>query len=292
MTEEAGCALGRTPRHPEVPAADAGRSPRTDMTRRFRRNKGPAGPDSSLEELAILASVLQHYPPGTKLHFGAPVRCPQCGDFGMVTALDRIAGVSTNYCRVCGIEWAMTARALRVTPDRSVAMPVGGLGPMFDALPAHLGGAAAGELQLLLVEDDAADAELVRSILSSSSAAVDLRHASTRREGERLASREPADIVLLDLGLPESQGLDTLADWRTAAPASPVVVVSGDTRREVIEGAREIGAAQFVGKHELVPLFQRGAAGAATLVDFLRLVVAVEGGPQPRAIPFGQSLLA
>src|SRR5262245_45767407 len=142
------------------------------MKRSGRRNKAAvARAEPTAEELAVLSRVLQHYPSGTKLHFGAPVRCPQCGDFGMVNDVDHYVGVTAYFCMHCGIEWALSRRALRRAPDAPAPIPVGSLGPMFDSLehlqPDPVDVALERDLHLLLVEDDVADAELVKSILSS-----------------------------------------------------------------------------------------------------------------------------
>src|SRR5262245_4031993 len=99
------------------------------MRRNSRKNKAQGRVEPSAEELAVLSRVLQHYPVGTKLHFGAPVRCPQCGAFGMVGDVDHYQGVTSYFCMHCGIEWALTRRALRRAPDAPAPVPVGGLGP-------------------------------------------------------------------------------------------------------------------------------------------------------------------
>ena len=254
-----------------------------------RKKKAPPRAGPSAEELAVLSRVLQHYPAGTKLHFGAPVRCPQCGDFGMASDVDYQAGVTDYFCMHCAIEWSLSRRALRRAPDAPVPITVTGLGDMFDQLdhlkPKPIDVALAGDLHLLLVEDDQADAELVKTILSSAPSTVDLAHASSRREGEAIATRGGVDLVLLDLGLPESSGLSTLSNWQVAAPPSPIVVVSGDNRPGLVDGLRQIGASQFLHKTELVPLLDRGAEGTAALVDFLRFVVANDPGTTLSAAP-------
>ena len=70
------------------------------------------------------------------------------------------------------------------------------------------GGPAAVRLRVLLVEDDEADAFLVRELLEEAGAAVDLAVATSLAEArEKLAG---VDCVLLDLGLPDAYGLDGL----------------------------------------------------------------------------------
>lgn len=244
----------------------------------FGRKKQPVRTEPTPEEMVVLTRCLRHYPPGTRLNFGAPVRCPDCGDFGMATSVDHQRGVASYFCMLCAIEFSITRRAIRSAPEAPATVTIGGLGDMFDQLD-HLKArpvdvALQRDLHLLLVEDDEADAELVKTILSVAPKSVDLSHAASRREGEAIATKGGVDLVLLDLGLPESTGLSTLSSWQVAAPPSPIVVVSGDNRPGVIDAARQIGAADFLHKNALVPILDRGAEGTAELVDFFRFVVA------------------
>ena len=81
-------------------------------------------------------------------------------------------------------------------------------------------------------------------------------------------AREHGDIalVLLDLGLPDSQGMASLAALRAALPEPTVVVLSADARRETIVAAIDAGAAGFVPK----------TARGTVLADALRTVL--DGG--------------
>jgi two-component sensor histidine kinase len=61
------------------------------------------------------------------------------------------------------------------------------------------------------------------------------------------------DVILLDLGLPDSQGLDTLRTVRGAASASSIVVLSATTDVELGLSALELGAQDLLPKDELRP---------------------------------------
>ncbi len=65
------------------------------------------------EELRILQSVLDHYPPGHQLSLGLPSRCPRCGSFGFVEGVNRLKGTCFNHCLSCRTDWVITERALR-----------------------------------------------------------------------------------------------------------------------------------------------------------------------------------
>jgi DNA-binding NarL/FixJ family response regulator len=73
-------------------------------------------------------------------------------------------------------------------------------------------------------------------------------------------------LALLDLGLPDSQGMASLVALRAALPELTTVVLSADARRETIVAAIDAGAAGFVPK----------TARGAVLADALRTVL--EGG--------------
>ncbi|EHR69003.1 response regulator containing a CheY-like receiver domain and an HTH DNA-binding domain [Burkholderiales bacterium JOSHI_001] len=55
-------------------------------------------------------------------------------------------------------------------------------------------------------------------------------------------------LLLLDLGLPDAQGLDALRQLRLASPDTPLVVLSADERTQTVTAAIEAGAAGFIAK--------------------------------------------
>ncbi len=80
--------------------------------------------------------------------------------------------------------------------------------------------------RVLLVEDDVADAFLVRELLLEVAAPVEIQEAHTL--GEALSGAHLlADCVLLDLGLPDSIGMDALHRIVDAAPQAAVLVLTG-----------------------------------------------------------------
>ena len=104
-----------------------------------------------------------------------------------------------------------------------------------------------GGIHLLLVEDNPGDARLVRELLRGANGisidAVDrLSAAKARLSGPGI------DIVLLDLGLPDSQGLETLARVRTHLPALPVIVLTGLDDETLALEAVKAGAQDYLVK--------------------------------------------
>jgi signal transduction histidine kinase len=105
-------------------------------------------------------------------------------------------------------------------------------------------------IRLLLVEDNPGDARLVREHLAD---VVGREHfvlatAPTLAEAKTLAAGGPFDIVLLDLSLPDSAGLETLAHWRLAAPELPVIVLTGSDDEALAIAAVREGAQDYLVK--------------------------------------------
>ena len=104
---------------------------------------------------------------------------------------------------------------------------------------------------LLLIEDNPGDARLVREHLLDAAGAqrIDVDEAATLAGGiAYLARGETPNIVLLDLSLPDSFGLETLAKWLGVAPNLPVIVLTGsDDEALAIHAVRE-GAQDYLVK--------------------------------------------
>lgn len=78
--------------------------------------------------------------------------------------------------------------------------------------------------------------------------AVDCCHALADAQ-DRLEAAPPLDLVLLDLDLPDVQGLDGLLRLRATRPELPVLVVSSLAEPRLIRATLAAGAAGFVPKH-------------------------------------------
>ncbi len=104
-------------------------------------------------------------------------------------------------------------------------------------------------IRVLLIEDNPGDARLIREILAES-ARIHFEVAVT----DRLSTAQSAladnhvDIILLDLSLPDSHGLATLAQARQFVPATPIVVLTGLDDDEVGLEAVSHGAQDYLVK--------------------------------------------
>ncbi|TVQ53325.1 MAG: DNA-binding response regulator [Rhodobacteraceae bacterium] len=101
-------------------------------------------------------------------------------------------------------------------------------------------------MRLLLVEDHAPLAEALADGLRRAGFAVD--HAADAAEARALAALGGHDLALLDLGLPDGDGLTLLAEWRRRRRETPVIVLTAlgglDDRLAGLDG----GADDYVGK--------------------------------------------
>lgn len=106
-------------------------------------------------------------------------------------------------------------------------------------------------MRVLLLEDEAADAELACAALASAGLAFEAEVAAGREAFERLHGRGGWDLVLADYSLPGYTGLDALARVRAADPLLPFILVSGALGEERAVEALRAGATDFVLKGNL-----------------------------------------
>ena len=102
-------------------------------------------------------------------------------------------------------------------------------------------------LDVLLVEDSPTDVLLTEEALSAASR-FRLRSSERLAEALRLLSEAHFDVVLLDLGLPDSQGIDTLRRLRDKHRKVAVVVLTGKDDEELALRALQEGAEDYLVK--------------------------------------------
>jgi serine phosphatase RsbU (regulator of sigma subunit) len=105
------------------------------------------------------------------------------------------------------------------------------------------------QVRVLLVEDDDGDALLTSELLDEAGAAVALQRAGSLAEAELLVSG--AACVLLDLGLPDSQGLYGLGRLLAREPQAAVVVLTGIADEHLGRQAVRAGAQDYLVKGEV-----------------------------------------
>lgn len=116
-------------------------------------------------------------------------------------------------------------------------------------------------IQVLLIEDSVTDTLLIREALSASGAMrFDVTHATRLSEAQPLLAQRSFDLIVTDLGLPDSQGLDTVRKIRQLGVDAPLVVLTSlDDDDTGVQALRD-GAHDYLVKGELTP---RAVARAA-----------------------------
>lgn len=147
-----------------------------------------------------------------------------------------------------------------------------------------------GTVKILVVDDETPIRRLLRVGLSAEGYTI--VDATSAKDAREKVKTEQPDLILLDLGLPDMQGHELLAEWRSELLTLPIIILSSRTDEAGIVQALELGADDYVTKpfgtkelaarirvalrHKLQeqgeqPIFQTGALS----VDLVRRVVRV-----------------
>jgi sigma-B regulation protein RsbU (phosphoserine phosphatase) len=107
-------------------------------------------------------------------------------------------------------------------------------------------------LHILLVEDDADDAALFGRTLASRGAQMEVAPRLSEALA-KLSNGKRFDVVVTDLGLPDSDGFDTVARLRAQAPHLPLVVLTGRDDDAMATSSVKEGAEDYLVKGEQGP---------------------------------------
>ncbi|HUL57596.1 MAG TPA: EAL domain-containing protein [Usitatibacter sp.] len=106
---------------------------------------------------------------------------------------------------------------------------------------------------VLLIEDNPGDARLIREMLAEEPSRVEfrLKHADRLARGLELLAQKETSLVLLDLSLPDSHGLDTFAKVYAHSPKVPIIVLSGNDDQQLALYAVKSGAQDYLVKGKI-----------------------------------------
>ena len=107
-------------------------------------------------------------------------------------------------------------------------------------------------IRILLIEDNPGDVRLIREILAEvPDASWELESASRLSTGLECVAKYKPDIILLDLGLPDSQGLETLGKIYSKTTTVPIVVLTGLDDEATANQAVNKGAQDYLIKGQI-----------------------------------------
>jgi signal transduction histidine kinase len=105
---------------------------------------------------------------------------------------------------------------------------------------------------VLLIEDNPGDARLIREMLDErGSRSTELIYVDCMRAAEKHLLAHTVDIILLDPGLPDAQGLGAIRRAHAAAPRVPLVVLTGLDDESLAEQALQEGAQDYLIKGQI-----------------------------------------
>ena len=107
-------------------------------------------------------------------------------------------------------------------------------------------------LNVLLIEDDPADVRLIHEMLCGISRQnINLESRNCLTASLEYLANNSVDLVLLDLGLPDSQGLDTLKRLQAHPPKVPVIILTNPADEQIASEAVNSVVQDYISKSEL-----------------------------------------
>jgi DNA-binding response OmpR family regulator len=126
-------------------------------------------------------------------------------------------------------------------------------------------------IKLLLIEDNAGDADLISEMLHEfGGEGFLITHCLRLTQAFEALDREKADIVLSDLWLPDSHGIETFYRLRDKAGDTPIVVLTGNDDEKtavqaVQQGAQDYLVKGFIDGYQLVRSLRYAVARASAV---------------------------
>ena len=106
--------------------------------------------------------------------------------------------------------------------------------------------------RLLLIEDNPGDARLLREMLNEQgSHSTEVVHVACMADAETHLAAHAVDMILVDLGLPDAQGLVAVSRAHAAAPRVPLVVLTGFDDESLAVQALQQGAQDYLIKGQI-----------------------------------------
>jgi DNA-binding NarL/FixJ family response regulator len=143
-------------------------------------------------------------------------------------------------------------------------------------------------VRVLIVDDHQMFAESIAHILTDEDAIEVIGIAANAADGIRLAHSANPDVVVLDLNLPDGDGIDVARRIRQTDPTTRVLILTGAGDERTVVDAVDAGCSGLVTKdralRELVDAVRVTAAGDAYIGPAMLAALLPRLGSTPRAI--------
>lgn len=108
-----------------------------------------------------------------------------------------------------------------------------------------------GARRILLIEDNPGDVELVSALLDATGPDDELVHAPDLAAAGNVLASKTFDVILLDLRLPDGEGVDCVQAVRTRSGDIPIVVLTGMEDEALALACISAGAQDYIAKSEM-----------------------------------------
>jgi DNA-binding NarL/FixJ family response regulator len=143
--------------------------------------------------------------------------------------------------------------------------------------------------RILIVDDHELVRRGLRQTLADDLPEVVTIEAGNAAQTLQMVAKEPVDMVLLDINLPDRNGLDVLQDLKALHPRLPVVVLTAFPEKDFAVRAFKLGASGYVCKHsaadELVAAIRKGLGGDRYITPSLAEALASKLAGEAPAVP-------
>lgn len=108
-------------------------------------------------------------------------------------------------------------------------------------------------LQILVIEDNPGDYLLVSEYLEESFPEATIFHANTLQKGIDFLEKEPIDVILLDLTLPDGMGINSFHAVNSKVPPIPIIILTGLGDTQIALESLKVGAQDYIVKDDANP---------------------------------------
>ena len=107
-------------------------------------------------------------------------------------------------------------------------------------------------LNTLLIEDNPGDSYIIKQLLKfESSLKFNITSCNTLSSGIEQLNKKFFDVILLDLGLPDGQGFETISQMIEITPHIPIIVLTGKNDKDFSLEVLQKGAQDYLVKNEI-----------------------------------------